>query len=429
MASISKSNSPPSKKGEGEWPTTADDYMLKKDKDLIGKGAFANVYRAYCNARECYVAIKIMDLGKVTNGLADIRNEVSTMKTCVHKNVLTCHACFAVTDEKGKDKLWMIMPYMDRGSALHIIRLLKEGGVREGLPETWVRYILSEALQGVKYLHDQNLLHRDLKAGNILLDSEGNVRIADFGVSGWLQEGGDRKNNRMTFVGTPCWMAPEVMEQADGYAYPADVWSMGITGLELAKGYAPYARFSPMKVLLKTLQEAPPTLASYTDEAKDKKTGKVPTPSSGTDWVRKNKPFQEFVSKCLQREPDKRFSISKLLTMKYFKNAEAGKADMVKQIPELLPGAFHEKDLKKIPSQLKNVGERPITGHIQHGRKFVPGVEFDFSSDEEDEAVVGTGTNAVNSTTEESGNTNNGQVKEVTDSNFGDVFNAETTSN
>ena len=83
------------------------------------------------------------------------------------------------------------MPYMDRGSALHLIRLLKEGGVREGLPETWVRYILSEALQGVKYLHDQNLLHRDLKAGNILLDSEGNVKIADFGVSGWLQEGGE----------------------------------------------------------------------------------------------------------------------------------------------------------------------------------------------------------------------------------------------
>ena len=156
MASISETNSPSSKKGEGEWPTGAEHYILNKDKDLIGKGAFANVYRAYCNPRNCYVAIKIMDLEKVTNGLTDIRNEVSTMKTCVHKNVLTCHACFAVTDEKGKDKLWMIMPYMDRGSALHLIRLLKEGGVREGLPETWVRYILSEALQGVKYLHDQN---------------------------------------------------------------------------------------------------------------------------------------------------------------------------------------------------------------------------------------------------------------------------------
>jgi serine/threonine-protein kinase OSR1/STK39 len=427
MASISETNSPSSKKGEGEWPTGAEHYILNKDKDLIGKGAFANVYRAYCNSRNCYVAIKIMDLEKVTNGLTDIRNEVSTMKTCVHKNVLTCHACFAVTDEKGKDKLWMIMPYMDRGSALHLIRLLKEGGVREGLPETWVRYILSEALQGVKYLHDQNLLHRDLKAGNILLDSEGNVRIADFGVSGWLQEGGDRKNNRMTFVGTPCWMAPEVMEQADGYSYPADVWSMGITGLELAKGFAPYARYAPMKVLLKTLQEAPPTLQSYADEAKDKKTGKVPPAASGTDWVRKNKQFQEFVNKCLQREPDKRLTISKLLTMKYFKNAQSGKADIVKQIPELLPGAFQEKQLKKIPSQLKTAGEKAITGHIQHGRKFVPGVDFDFSDDEveEEEEEVETGK-------KESAKDGEDEVAKtvdldnVTDKNFGDVFNAET---
>ena len=87
MASISETNSPSSKKGEGEWPTGAEHYILNKDKDLIGKGAFANVYRAYCNPRNCYVAIKIMDLEKVTNGLTDIRNEVSTMKTCVHKNV------------------------------------------------------------------------------------------------------------------------------------------------------------------------------------------------------------------------------------------------------------------------------------------------------------------------------------------------------
>ena len=421
MESATESKSPGSKKAEAEWPTVAEDYILKKDKDLIGKGAFANVYRAYCKPRECYVAIKIMDLEKVTNGLTDIRNEVSTMKTCVHKNVLTCHACFAVTDKNGKDKLWMIMPYMDRGSALHLIRLLKEGGVREGLPESWVRYILSEALQGVKYLHDQNLLHRDLKAGNILLDSEGNVRIADFGVSGWLQEGGDRKNNRMTFVGTPCWMAPEVMEQADGYAYPADVWSMGITGLELAKGYAPYARFPPMKVLLKTLQESPPSLTSYPDEAKDSKTGKVPAASSGTDWVRKNKPFQEFVNKCLQREPGKRFTISKLLTMKYFKNAEAGKEDIVANLPELLPGAFGKNELKRIPSQVKTVGEKPITGHIQRKRAFVPGVEFDFSDDEESGDTQGEANNATNE-----GNGKTESVTEVNDVNFGDVFNAET---
>ena len=81
MATTTESRSG-NKKVEVEWPTVAEDYILKKDKDLIRKGAFANVYRAYCKPRECYVAIKILDLEKVTNGLTDIRNEVSTMKTC-----------------------------------------------------------------------------------------------------------------------------------------------------------------------------------------------------------------------------------------------------------------------------------------------------------------------------------------------------------
>lgn len=240
--------------GEDEWPTEEKDYQYDL-KDVVGEGAFAKVYRAFCVPRKTYVAVKIMDLDKVGNGLADIRNEVATMKKCEHPNVLTCHSCFTV-----KDKLWMVMPLMDRGSCLHIIRLLKDRGIRDGLPEAWTRYILSESLKGVKYLHDQNLLHRDLKAGNILLDSQGNVKIADFGVSGWMQDSTMTKKKTKTFVGTPCWMAPEVMEQSEGYSFPADVWSMGITAFELAKGTAPYAQHPPMKVLLMTLTNPPPPL-------------------------------------------------------------------------------------------------------------------------------------------------------------------------
>ena len=113
------------------------------------------------------------------------------------------------------------MQLMDKGSCLHVMNVLKRKGLGEGLKEEFCAIILKEALQGLRYFHENGQIHRDIKAGNILLDSSGKVLIADFGVSGWMMEAGDRRKNRQTFVGTPCWMAPEVMEQVHGYDYKA----------------------------------------------------------------------------------------------------------------------------------------------------------------------------------------------------------------
>jgi serine/threonine-protein kinase OSR1/STK39 len=228
-----------------EWPTELNAYEMK---EKIGRGAFATVFRAICSAApegQQNVAMKVMDLERITGKLEDIRAEVVTMKSCVHPNVLTCLACFS----EGRH-LYLVMPYMDRGSALHAMTQMKQSGARAaGMDESWVKYILCEVLKGIHYLHDQKLIHRDIKAGNILLNSNGEVKIADFGVSTFMQEKGQDRNHA-TFVGTVCWMAPEVMEQTAGYSYPADVWSIGITALEMVKGYAPYATHAPMKVRL-----------------------------------------------------------------------------------------------------------------------------------------------------------------------------------
>jgi len=162
------------------------------------------------------------------------------------------------------------MQLCTKGSSLRCInaqRVLQKrssGGLDS---EAHINYILHEALLGLKYLHDNGHIHRDIKAGNILIDGQsGEVRIADFGVSGWLTSAEMSRSNTKTFVGTPCWMAPEVMEQVNGYDYKADVWSFGITILELCKGFAPYAMYPPMKVLLMTIGEDPPSFETYNDD-------------------------------------------------------------------------------------------------------------------------------------------------------------------
>mmetsp|Transcript_19059 Transcript_19059/g.24703 ORF Transcript_19059/g.24703 Transcript_19059/m.24703 type:complete len:478 (+) Transcript_19059:78-1511(+) len=282
-----------------EWPVMASAYKMKQ---LIGHGAFAKVYVAEIRGDSKRVAIKVMDLDLIAVEITEISKEVQMMRMCAHPNVLCCYSNFVHNSE-----LHLVMPLMEKGSSLHIMHVAKGKGLCDGMAEEWLGYILFQALQGLRYLHSNGQIHRDIKAGNILLDPEGGVALADFGVSSWLVKAGQRQHQAQTFVGTPCWMAPEVMEQIDGYDYKADVWSVGITALELAKGFAPYAYHPPMKVLLLTIQEEPPSLRSYATEKS----------CTGASFSRS---FKEMVRMCLQKEARKRPTVHTLLNTRFFKS-------------------------------------------------------------------------------------------------------------
>ncbi|KAL0409212.1 UNVERIFIED_CONTAM: Serine/threonine-protein kinase fray2 [Sesamum radiatum] len=235
-----------------------------------------------------------------------------------HPNVIKAFCSFVVDHN-----LWVVMPFMAEGSCLHLMKI----AYPEGFEESAIGSILKETLKALEYLHKHGHIHRDVKAGNILMDSDGEVKLADFGVSACMFDRGDRQRSRNTFVGTPCWMAPEVLQPGTGYDFKADIWSFGITALELAHGHAPFSKYPPMKVLLMTIQNAPPGL----DYDRDK---------------RFSKSFKEMVAMCLVKDQTKRPTAEKLLKHSFFKNVKPPELSVKKLFADLPPLWKRVKDLQ-----------------------------------------------------------------------------------
>ncbi|KAG2544023.1 hypothetical protein PVAP13_9NG785700 [Panicum virgatum] len=311
------------------FTASPEDYRLLEE---VGYGANAVVYRAVFIPTNRTVAVKCLDLDRVNSNLDDVRKEAQTMSLIDHPNVIKSYCSFVVDHN-----LWVAMPFMSEGSCLHLMKV----AYPDGFDEPVIASILKETLKALEYLHRQGHIHRDVKAGNILIDSPGVVKLGDFGVSACMFDRGDRQRARNTFVGTPCWMAPEVLQPGTGYNFKADIWSFGITALELAHGHAPFSKYPPMKVLLMTLQNAPPGL----DYDRDK---------------RFSKSFKEMVAMCLVKDQTKRPTAEKLLKHSFFKNAKPPELTVKSVLTDLPPlwdrvKAIQLKDaaqlaLKKMPS-------------------------------------------------------------------------------
>ncbi|SCU95064.1 LAMI_0F00804g1_1 [Lachancea mirantina] len=251
-------------------------------KECVGRGSFGDVYRAI-DKRTCEeVAIKIINLEESKDDIEILAQEIYFLSE-LKSEYVTRYLGTYVEDVC----IWIVMEYCGGGSCSDILRHIPDNK----LAEHKVAYIISGVVLGLQYLHSQRKIHRDVKAANILLTNEGDVKLADFGVSGELMA----TTKRTTFVGTPYWMAPEVItRKTDGYDEKADIWSLGITVIELLTGQPPYAKHDPMKVLMNIPFKRPPRLQGRFSHA-----------------------ARDFISQCLNKDAASRPSASQLLEHKF----------------------------------------------------------------------------------------------------------------
>ncbi|OCT65943.1 mitogen-activated protein kinase kinase kinase kinase 4 isoform X2 [Xenopus laevis] len=227
--------------------------------EVVGNGTYGQVYKGRHVKTGQLAAIKVMNVTEEEE--EEIKLEINMLKKYSHhRNIATYYGAFVKKGLAGQDdQLWLVMEYCGAGSVTDLVKKTKGNCFKED----WIAYICREVLRGLAHLHAHHVIHRDIKGQNVLLTENAEVKLVDFGVSAQLDRTIGRRN---TFIGTPYWMAPEVIacdENPDStYDYRSDLWSLGITALEMAEGSPPLCDMHPMRALFLIPRNPPPKLKS-----------------------------------------------------------------------------------------------------------------------------------------------------------------------
>ncbi|XP_038133919.1 traf2 and NCK-interacting protein kinase-like isoform X2 [Cyprinodon tularosa] len=227
--------------------------------EVVGNGTYGQVYKGRHVKTGQLAAIKVMDVTEDEE--EEIKLEINMLKKYSHhRNIATYYGAFIKKSPPGHDdQLWLVMEFCGAGSITDLVKNTKGNQLKED----WIAYISREILRGLAHLHAHHVIHRDIKGQNVLLTENAEVKLVDFGVSAQLDRTVGRRN---TFIGTPYWMAPEVIacdENPDAtYDYRSDLWSCGITAIEMAEGAPPLCDMHPMRALFLIPRNPPPRLKS-----------------------------------------------------------------------------------------------------------------------------------------------------------------------
>jgi serine/threonine protein kinase len=312
--------------------------------NLLGEGSFGAVYRAIHKASNAVVAVKIIPHGPNDSESDKIKSEIDILSRCDSPYIVGYFECFIKPpSRKQPGEMWIVMEYCEGGSMSDLIEA--GGGAGFTMPEDCIRAVCASIVLGLEYLHGvANVCHRDVKCGNVLLTNDGHVKLADFGVSAELT---NTLNKRKTIVGSPFWMAPEVIRESH-YDGRADVWSLGITVIEMAEGAPPHCNLHALRAIFVIPTKPAPTLADP------------------DNW---SPEMLDFVRCCCQKDPSQRHDSALLASHPFVKQEVIA----LRQLHCDNVGRFREEASMKIKyaeiAKPRQEGLKPLIRFMERMRK------------------------------------------------------------